>query len=143
MTAKTTKPLAPHRATPESTTAAQGTDDQQETFVRGNARLHQLLDRPDIAAGVAELEVEAREMDRLYVESLAKIRKAGELTQSDVAAKLGVGQAVVSRLERRDDMLLSTLAGYLHATGAEQARLVVNLNGVEVELDLDRLRQRD
>ena len=82
-------------------------------------------------------------MDRLYVESLAKIRKAGELTQSDVAAKLGVGQAVVSRLERRDDMLLSTLAGYLHATGAEQARLVVNLNGVEVELDLDRLRQRD
>lgn len=141
MTAKTRKPATTHRATPKSTKAAEGADDTQETFVRGNARLHQLLARPDIATGVAEVEAEAREMDRLYAENLAKIRRAGQLTQSDVAAKLGVGQGVVSRLERRDDMLLSTLAEYLHATGAEQPRIVVNLNGVEVELDLDRLRQ--
>ncbi len=138
MTAKTRKPATAHRKTPE---AAKGESDAQETFVRGNSRLHELLARPDVAAGVAEVETEAREMDRLYAESLAKIRKAGRLTQSDVAAKLGVGQAVVSRLERRDDMLLSTLADYLHATGAEQPRIVVTLDGVEVELDLDRLRK--
>nr|WP_239062628.1 helix-turn-helix transcriptional regulator [Streptomyces sp. SID13031] len=80
-------------------------------------------------------------MDRVYAENLAAIRRAGELTQVEVAESLGVGQAVISRLERRHDMLLSTLADYLHATGAEQPRIVVMLNGVEVELDLDRLRE--
>lgn len=113
-------------------------DDRRSSFVRGNDRLNRLLSDPEIAAGVAEIESEARNMDRVYAESLAKIRKAGELTQNDVAARLGVGQGVVSRLEHRDDMLLSTLAEYLRATGAEQPRIVAVLNGVEVELDLDR-----
>jgi DNA-binding transcriptional regulator YiaG len=110
------------------------------SFVRGNERLDQLLARPEIAAGVAEVEVEAREMDRVYAENLAIIRRAGHLTQVEVAERLGVGQAVVSRLERRGDMLLSTLAEYLHATGAEQPRIVVLLNGMEMEIDLDRFR---
>ncbi len=113
----------------------------RRTFVRGNERLDKLLARPEIAAGVAEVEVEAREMDRVYAENLAMIRRASDLTQVEVAEKLGVGQAVVSRLERRSDMLLSTLADYLHATGAEHARIVAVLNGVEVELDLDQFRE--
>ena len=113
-----------------------------ETFVRGNKRLAELLSRPEIAAGVAEVEAGARKMDRLYAESLAKIRRAGDLTQVEVAEKLGVGQGAVSRLERRSDMLLSTLAEYLRATGAEQPRIVVTLDGIDVELDLDRLRER-
>jgi Helix-turn-helix len=111
------------------------------TVVRGNERLGKLLARPDIAAGVAEVEAEAREMDRVYAENLAMIRRAGDLTQVEVAEKLGVGQAVVSRLERRSDMLLSTLADYQHATGAEHPRIVVILNGMEVELDLDQFRE--
>ncbi|WP_405070203.1 helix-turn-helix transcriptional regulator [Kribbella sp. NBC_01510] len=113
----------------------------RRTFVRGNERLDKLLARPEIAAGVAEVEVEAREMDRVYAENLAMIRRASDLTQVEVAEKLGVGQAVVSRLERRSDMLLSTLADYLHATGAEHPRIVAVLNGVEVELDLDQFRE--
>jgi DNA-binding transcriptional regulator YiaG len=113
----------------------------QATFVRGNARLDRLLARPEIAAGVAEVEAEAREMDRIYADNLAMIRRAGDLTQVEVAEKLGVGQAVVSRLERRSDMLLSTLADYLHATGAEHPRIVAVLNGMEVELDLDQFRE--
>lgn len=113
----------------------------RRTFVRGNERLDKLLARPEIAAGVAEVEVEAREMDRVYAENLAMIRRASDLTQVEVAEKLGVGQAVVSRLERRRDMLLSTLADYLHATGAEHPRIVAVLNGMEVELDLDQFRE--
>jgi DNA-binding transcriptional regulator YiaG len=113
----------------------------RRTFVRGNERLDKLLARRVIAAGVAEVEVEAREMDRVYAENLAMIRRASDLTQVEVAEKLGVGQAVVSRLERRSDMLLSTLADYLHATGAEHPRIVVVLNGMEVELDLDQFRE--
>jgi transcriptional regulator with XRE-family HTH domain len=111
-----------------------------QTFVRGNTRLAELLSRPKIAAGVAEVQAEAREVDRVYAESLANIRKAGDLTQADVAEKLGIGQGVVSRLERRSDMLLSTLGDYLRAAGAQQPRIVVTLNGIDVELDLDGLR---
>jgi DNA-binding transcriptional regulator YiaG len=118
-----------------------GKKPNRSTFVRGNERLDKLLARPDIAAGVAEVEAEAREMDRIYAENLAMIRRAGDLTQVEVAAKLGVGQAVVSRLERRSDMLLSTLADYLHATGAEHPRIVAVLNGMEVELDLEQFRE--
>jgi DNA-binding transcriptional regulator YiaG len=118
-----------------------GKKSDRKTFVRGNERLDKLLARPDIAAGVAEVEAEVREMDRVYAENLAMIRRASDLTQVEVAEKLGVGQAVVSRLERRSDMLLSTLADYLHATGAEHPRIVVILNGMEVELDLDQFRE--
>ena len=38
-------------------------------------------------------------------------------TQDDLAARLGVGQDTVSRIERRSDMLLSTLRRYVEATG--------------------------
>ncbi|HET6739466.1 MAG TPA: helix-turn-helix transcriptional regulator [Kribbella sp.] len=117
-----------------------GDETDRATFVRGNQRLDQLLARPDVAAGVAEVEAEARELDRVHAENLAMIRRASDLTQVDVAEKLGVGQAVVSRLERRNDMLLSTLADYLHATGAQNPRIVAVLNGMEVELDLDQFR---
>src|SRR5665811_2162838 len=107
---------------------------KKATFVRGNDRLDQLLARPDVAEGVAAVEAETREMDRVYTMNLAMIRKAGELTQVEVAERLGVGQDVVSRLERRDDMLLSTLANYLLAAGADNARIVVTIHGTDVEL---------
>jgi hypothetical protein len=45
----------------------------------------------------------------VYAENLVMIQRAGDLTQVAVAEPLGVGQTVVSRLER-SDMLLSTLA---------------------------------
>jgi transcriptional regulator with XRE-family HTH domain len=48
---------------------------------------------------------------------LAAIRRAAGLTQTQLAAKLGVGQAQISKVERQDDMLISTLASYLKALG--------------------------
>jgi transcriptional regulator with XRE-family HTH domain len=75
--------------------------------------------------------------------NLAMIRKAAQMTQVEVARKLGVGQGVVSRLERRSDMLLSTLYEYLTATGADSASIVVTVHGRRVELDLGRLRASD
>jgi len=36
-----------------------------------------------------------------------------------VAEELHIGQGDVSKLERRADMYVSTLAGYLHAVGAD------------------------
>ena len=46
---------------------------------------------------------------------LAAIRHTTGLTQTELAAKLGVGQAAVSKIERQSDMMLGTLSAYLTA----------------------------
>jgi DNA-binding XRE family transcriptional regulator len=51
--------------------------------------------------------------------SLRDLRQALALTQEHVAEILGVGQESVSRLEKRSDLLLSTLSGYIKAMGGE------------------------
>ena len=51
-------------------------------------------------------------------------------------------QAAVSKIERRHDLLLSTLREYLTATGAQRPRIVVEKDGVEVSLDLDTFTSR-
>lgn len=58
---------------------------------------------------------------------LASIRRATGLTQVELAANLGVGQAQISKIERQSDMLLSTLAAYLDALGV-RAHLVVDVD---------------
>src|SRR6266699_2569588 len=92
------------------------------------------------AADVAAAHDDAEERDRVYAMNLAMIRKAAQMTQVEVARKLGVGQGVVSRLEHRDDMLLSTLYDHLMANGADGAGIVVTVHGQRIELDLARLR---
>jgi transcriptional regulator with XRE-family HTH domain len=49
--------------------------------------------------------------------TLRDLRKALDLTQTQLSATLGVRQAHVSRIEQRTDMLLSTLASYVQAMG--------------------------
>jgi len=71
--------------------------------------------------------------------NLATIRKAADLTQAEPSERLGTDQGSVSRLENRQDMLLSTLASYLRATGADGASIVVSLHGTEYALDLNNL----
>jgi len=51
--------------------------------------------------------------------SLHQLRKALELTQPKIAEDLHMGQGDVSKLERRTDMYVSTLASYLQAVGAD------------------------
>jgi len=115
------------------------TTPKQPVFVRGNDHLDRLLSDPLIASDVAAAHSDAEEMDRAYAMNLAMVRKAAQLTQAEVARKLGVGQAAVSRLEGREDMLLSTLYDYLTATGADSASIVVTVHGRRIELDLGSL----
>lgn len=79
---------------------------------------------------------------RVRASKLGDIRRAAGLTQVKLAANMGSEQASISRLEKNKDMLLSTLVHYLNGLGAERARIVVSINGVEVELPLDRYRPR-
>jgi hypothetical protein len=49
--------------------------------------------------------------------SLRDLRTTQKRTQASIADALGIGQDSVSRLERRGDLLLSTLRGYVEAVG--------------------------
>ncbi|HLB41320.1 MAG: transcriptional regulator [Gammaproteobacteria bacterium RIFCSPHIGHO2_12_FULL_43_28] len=51
--------------------------------------------------------------------TLRDLRKALALTQADVSSKLHMKQEAISRLERRSDILLSTLVSYIKAMGGE------------------------
>lgn len=51
--------------------------------------------------------------------TLKDLRQAMQKTQEDLAATLHIGQDSVSRLEKRSDMLLSTLRGYVEAMGGK------------------------
>jgi transcriptional regulator with XRE-family HTH domain len=70
---------------------------------------------------------------------LATIRRATGLTQTELAAKLGVGQAQISKIERQGDMLISTLASYLTALGVD-AKIVVEVGERTVTYDLTATR---
>jgi transcriptional regulator with XRE-family HTH domain len=71
---------------------------------------------------------------------LAAIRKATGLTQVQLAAKLGVGQAAVSKIERQSDMLLGTLTAYLSALGVD-AQIVVEVGNETLMYDLTTRRK--
>ena len=49
--------------------------------------------------------------------TIRELRKARQLTQVNVARKLGISQDGVSRLEQRSDLLLSTLRKTVEAMG--------------------------
>ncbi len=51
--------------------------------------------------------------------TLKELRKRSGQTQEDMAAALGVGQDTISRLEKRSDMLLSTLRHYVESIGGQ------------------------
>jgi transcriptional regulator with XRE-family HTH domain len=51
--------------------------------------------------------------------TLRQIREARERSQVEVAKKLHINQAGVLKLERRTDMYLSTLRGFIEAMGGK------------------------
>ncbi len=68
-------------------------------------------ERAKVAARTAELIEEEL--------TLRDLRQAQRLTQERMAELMGVEQENVSRLERRADLLLSTLSGYVAAMGGK------------------------
>ena len=51
--------------------------------------------------------------------TLKDLRQAVACTQEELAVKLGVGQDTISRIERRSDLLLSTVRRYVEAMGGK------------------------
>jgi transcriptional regulator with XRE-family HTH domain len=65
---------------------------------------------------------------------LAELRQGRGLTQGELAERAGVGQAAISRLEGRGDILVSTLAKIVEAMGATLSIRARFPDGVEREL---------
>jgi DNA-binding XRE family transcriptional regulator len=74
------------------------------------------------AARRAKVEARAKQLAAEYL-TLQDVRKAHELTQERMAELLGIKQENVSRLEKRSDLLISTLRSYIEAMGG-QLRLI-------------------
>ncbi len=66
---------------------------------------------------------------------LAEIRRAAGRTQVELATALNTSQGQISRIERQNDMLLSTLSAYLTALGVH-ASLVVSVGGKTIAQEL-------
>ena len=65
-------------------------------------------------------EVDKRAQELIAEEmSLRDLRLALEKTQTQLAKELGINQENVSRIERRTDLLISTLGGYVEAMGGK------------------------
>ena len=84
-----------------------------------------LKDRLNKLPSARRAKVEARADELLAEEmSLRDLRKARELTQEHMAELLGIGQEGISRLEKRSDLLISTLRNYVARMGG-QLELIV------------------
>lgn len=66
----------------------------------------------------ARIKAQAQELIEEEM-TLRDLRVVQHLTQERVAALLGVEQDSVSRMERRADMLLSTMSSYVEAMGGK------------------------
>ena len=64
-------------------------------------------------------KAEARAQELLADMLLSEIRKLAGLTQADLADALGVKQPNVAKMERQDDMQVSTLNRIVQALGGE------------------------
>jgi DNA-binding transcriptional regulator YiaG len=110
-----------------------------ETFVSGDERVRRLRERADLADQLESARAEMRDADRAHAMGLSAIRRAADLTQTELARQLGVSQAAVAKTEQRHDLLLSTLRAYLEAIGGHVRIVVTFQGGGEVELDLSQL----
>ena len=112
---------------------------EEVKFIRGNDRINQLAQRPGIADGVNRVRAEMTEADRTYAMGLAALRQAAELTQAELARRLGVTQAAINRIEQPHDLLLSTLNSYLADIGGRASIIVTFADGHQITLDLSQL----
>jgi DNA-binding XRE family transcriptional regulator len=84
-------------------------------------------------------KIEARAKELIAEElTLQDLRKAMGKTQAELAKTLDVGQDAISRVEKRADMLLSTLSEHVRGLGGElklvaefPARAPVRITGFE------------
>ena len=83
------------------------------------------------------VEAQARSAARaeafLVEMQLQEIRKTRQVTQVEVAKSMNVEQASISKLERREDMYVSTLREYVKALGGE-LKMVASFPDADIQV---------
>lgn len=97
--------------------------------------LEDMLDRLP-AKRRKKIEREAAQLAAEYL-TLQQLRKAQAITQVELAERLGVRQATIAQMEKRSDMLLSTLRNTVRAMGGDLKVTVEFPDKEPVVLDLD------
>ena len=64
---------------------------------------------------------------------LTELRQAFEISQVELAKKLGIGQAAVAKIEQRTDMYLSTLSRVITALGGH-LRITADFGGLPISI---------
>jgi DNA-binding XRE family transcriptional regulator len=83
------------------------------------ARKFAEIEKEILADPAQRAEVEKEKAAMRAVIKLAELRDRMDTTQSELAAVMGVTQANVSRIERQENVYLSTLAEYVEALGGK------------------------
>ncbi len=73
----------------------------------------------DVMAALPKERRQRVEVRAMELATLKDLRQASQQTQEQLASVLGVGQDTISRLEKRSDMLLSTLRHYVESMGGK------------------------
>ena len=115
-----------------------GAETNNDDFANSTERVRRTRDKamrdPKFAAAV---EAKATAVDR-RVATLAALRKARGLTQAQLTDDLGMTQGEISRLERRENLHLATLARFIEATGG-RLRITAVYDDDEVEVAIGDL----
>jgi transcriptional regulator with XRE-family HTH domain len=81
----------------------------------------------------AQARSAARAAAMLVDMQLRELRKARNVTQVEVAMAMDIEQASVSKIERREDMYVSTLREYVKALGGE-LKLVASFPDAQIQV---------
>jgi DNA-binding transcriptional regulator YiaG len=107
-----------------------GAEDEKERKHGGRHPFKALREK---MSPVARNRAAARTKQLQRAMDLAELRRALALSQQQLAKKLRVNQSEVAKIERRADLLLSTLGAVLRAMGAD-LKIVAHFPGHEVEI---------
>ena len=98
----------------------------------------------DVMATLPKARKKRVEDRAMELATLKDLRHAAQQTQAQMASALGVRQDTISRLEKRSDMLLSTMRHYVESMGGklelvakfpDRPSVVINHLGGEVTLN--------
>ena len=113
-----------------------------EAWYKASERVEAIRERAlsDPVAAAAEARKHAEITKR--VQTLRAIRKARGLTQQQMSAQLQISQAEVSRMERRSNLHLATLARFVEATGG-RLRIIAVFDDYETEIGIGDILPAD
>lgn len=78
------------------------------------------------------INAKAKQLKQAY--ELSQLRQTANLSQSELAVKMGVSQANISKIENGKDIHISTLKRYISSLGGELHISAIMPNGEQVAI---------